>query len=351
MPKALPSHSLPQCVGRIQFFQMGLEMKRANGFGMQAVSALIFGMIGCQAAFGQTVYFVNDVAGSPLVASDANGALLWRESYRPYGERMLKPATANAQWFHGKLTDPDTGLEDFGARNYDPVIGRFLSIDPVDYSDGNIHSFNRYAYGNNNPQKYKDPDGRWAQAIAFTIGFAIDVGVQVALEGKDLNPFSKNGWDISDAALSGAGAALTGNVTAGFARQALKGTMTVTEAGLKSTAVGAAVGFETSIAQDAVNGKPPDGKKAAAAAFGAGLGTAAGAKLSSKAASTITNLERSVDSLGIGEATRSSVNFGTGQALGTSAGQSTGKAAADAVGAGLGKKAEQAANEASKSEE
>jgi RHS repeat-associated protein len=124
------------------------------------VMAVLFGL--CGIAEAQTVYFHNDIAGTPIAASDENGNLLWQESYRPYGERMLKPAAAksNSQWFHGKSTDADTGMEDFGARNYDPVLGRFLSIDPVDFSEKSIHSFNRYGYGNNNPLRYVDPDGR-----------------------------------------------------------------------------------------------------------------------------------------------------------------------------------------------
>ena len=44
------------------------------------------------------------------------------------------------------------------ARYYDPVIGRFYSNDPIGFRD--IHSFNRYAYANNNPYKYVDPDGK-----------------------------------------------------------------------------------------------------------------------------------------------------------------------------------------------
>ena len=43
------------------------------------------------------------------------------------------------------------------ARYYDPVIGRFYSNDPVGFM--NIHTFNRYAYVNNNPYKYVDPFG------------------------------------------------------------------------------------------------------------------------------------------------------------------------------------------------
>ena len=51
------------------------------------------------------------------------------------------------------------------ARYDDPVIGRFMSNDPVDAvshlgRQEGIHGFNRYAYANNNPYKYVDPDGR-----------------------------------------------------------------------------------------------------------------------------------------------------------------------------------------------
>lgn len=134
--------------------------ERLSRWAMGVCVALLVGLGMPGLALAQTVYYHNDTAGSPIVATDEAGNLLWRESYRPYGERMLKPAAANNQWFHGKQADPDTGMSDFGARNYDPVLGRFLSIDPVDFTEKNIHSFNRYNYGNNNPLKFKDPDGR-----------------------------------------------------------------------------------------------------------------------------------------------------------------------------------------------
>jgi RHS repeat-associated protein len=111
-------------------------------------------------AHAQTVYYHNDMAGSPLAASDEGGSLLWREGYRPYGERIQVPASDNKLWFHGKQADDDSGLSNFGARSYDPIVGRFMGTDPQAFNDQNIHSFNRYAYGNNNPYKFKDPDGR-----------------------------------------------------------------------------------------------------------------------------------------------------------------------------------------------
>jgi hypothetical protein len=41
-----------------------------------------------------------------------------------------------------------------------PSSARFLGVDPIHFQENNIHSFNRYAYGNNNPYRFIDPDGR-----------------------------------------------------------------------------------------------------------------------------------------------------------------------------------------------
>lgn len=50
------------------------------------------------------------------------------------------------------------------ARYYDPVIGRFMSNDPVGFT-GEVASFNRYSYVDNNPYKYNDPDGKHRRHI------------------------------------------------------------------------------------------------------------------------------------------------------------------------------------------
>jgi hypothetical protein len=55
------------------------------------------------------------------------------------------------------------------ARYYDPVIGRFYSNDPASFS--NIHNFNRYAYANNNPYKFVDPDGNNALLLRSATPF------------------------------------------------------------------------------------------------------------------------------------------------------------------------------------
>ena len=131
---------------------------------------------------GGVIYFHNDVSGSPLAATDASGNVLWKESYRPYGERVANSSTATANnklWFTGKPQDAQTGLSYMGARYYDSILGRFTGIDSVDFQEGNLHSFNRYAYGNNNPYRYVDPDGRHPILVGMGIGAVIG-GVSAA---------------------------------------------------------------------------------------------------------------------------------------------------------------------------
>ena len=45
-------------------------------------------------------------------------------------------------------------------RYYDPIAGRFLSVDPITTDANSGSHFGRYDYVNNNPFKYTDPDGR-----------------------------------------------------------------------------------------------------------------------------------------------------------------------------------------------
>ena len=96
--------------------------------------------------------------GGKLVAKD--GYLPPAKSgdmhYKPFGDSI--ETAVDAVGFTGHKFDKDLGLSYMQARYYDPVIGRFMSNDPIGFRD--IHSFNRYTYVNNNPYRYTDPDGR-----------------------------------------------------------------------------------------------------------------------------------------------------------------------------------------------
>ena len=120
----------------------------------------------------QTVtYFHNDISGTPVLATDANGNVVWKENYRPYGERLNNPSAeaGNAIGFAGKPFDSNTGLSYMGARYYDPGLGRFMGVDAAPADPGSVHGINRYAYANNNPYKYVDPDGHSPIDVAFLV--------------------------------------------------------------------------------------------------------------------------------------------------------------------------------------
>ncbi|MGW0469298.1 ricin-type beta-trefoil lectin domain protein [Streptomyces sp. NPDC003027] len=80
----------------------------------------------------------------------------------PFGnQRGVDTAGANMQTdkgFLGKTRDDASGFQPLGARLYDPVVGRFLSADPLLDLNDPLQS-NGYAYAHNNPVTHADPTG------------------------------------------------------------------------------------------------------------------------------------------------------------------------------------------------
>lgn len=64
--------------------------------------------------------------------------------------------------FAGGHFDHETGLVRFGARDYDPEIGRWLSKDPILFTGGQE---NLYAYVGNNPINQFDPNGLYTMRV------------------------------------------------------------------------------------------------------------------------------------------------------------------------------------------
>ncbi|WP_406293478.1 polymorphic toxin-type HINT domain-containing protein [Embleya sp. NBC_00888] len=108
-------------------------------------------------------YMAADHHGTPSSALDAATLTATRRQSKPFGEpRGTQPTQANGQWpddkgFLGKPMD-STGLTHVGAREYDPGLGRFISVDPImDLTNaGQMHG---YTYSNNTPLTSSDPSG------------------------------------------------------------------------------------------------------------------------------------------------------------------------------------------------
>ncbi|MGH2690104.1 MAG: RHS repeat-associated core domain-containing protein, partial [Actinomycetota bacterium] len=75
------------------------------------------------------VYFPDFVGSNAVVARD-DGAVE-KSYFRPFGEFAQQGGGMTPYLFTDQEHDPETNLQYFGARYYDPWIGRFLSHDPA----------------------------------------------------------------------------------------------------------------------------------------------------------------------------------------------------------------------------
>jgi len=111
---------------------------------------------------GAVDYFVKDHLGSVRVIVDQAGTVREQNDYYPFGERCPESTYAvsavNRYKFNGKeeQTVGDLGMLDYGARMYQAGIGRWFVPDPLAEK---YYSVSPYAYCNNNPIRFIDPDG------------------------------------------------------------------------------------------------------------------------------------------------------------------------------------------------
>ncbi|MBD8644705.1 hypothetical protein IFT63_14080 [Stenotrophomonas sp. CFBP 13724] len=104
----------------------------------------------------------NDALGSPVVTTNGAGAVVERKQFEPYGASV--GAATDGVGYTGHVMDAGTGLTYMQQRYMDPVLGVFLSVDPVTAYGSPVVQFNRYRYGNGNPFNFTDPDGRKGKA-------------------------------------------------------------------------------------------------------------------------------------------------------------------------------------------
>ncbi|MEI2689189.1 MAG: RHS repeat-associated core domain-containing protein [Anaerolineae bacterium] len=122
---------------------------------------------------GQTYYLLNDHLTSTAITTNSSGVRQTELRYFAYGgTRYDAGGQMTIYRYTGQRVEIGTGLYDYGARWYDPQIGRFLAPDSIVPNVGSSQSLNRYAYVNGNPLKYTDPSGHWLES-AIDIAFII----------------------------------------------------------------------------------------------------------------------------------------------------------------------------------
>ena len=105
-------------------------------------------------------YFHKDHLGSSTVMTNASGLSVETSEYLPYGGNRDQSGTSVSDYkFTDQELDTSTGLYNYDARIYDPVIGRFVSADTIVSHPFDPQGLNRYSYCRNNPLIYVDPSG------------------------------------------------------------------------------------------------------------------------------------------------------------------------------------------------
>jgi RHS repeat-associated protein len=109
-----------------------------------------------EARSSATSYYEADALGSVTSLSGSTGAVANTYTYDSFGKVTNFAGTlTNPFQYTGHGSDPETNLDYYRFRYYDPSTGRFLSEDPITFSGG----IDFYSYVRNRPLDHVDPFG------------------------------------------------------------------------------------------------------------------------------------------------------------------------------------------------
>ena len=103
-------------------------------------------------------YYLQDHQGNNRVVADKDGNVDETNHYYPFGGVFASSQNVQPYKYNGKELDTKKGLNwyDYGAREYDAVLGRFTTMDPMAEK---YYAVSPYTYCVNNPIKFVDPTG------------------------------------------------------------------------------------------------------------------------------------------------------------------------------------------------
>ncbi len=158
-------------------------------------------------------YYHTDHLGGLNVLTDRFGLARELTEIDPFGQTVKHQkfgAPSKTAWYYftGKPFDDETGLYYYGARYYDPKLGRFITPDTVVQRHNDPQTLNRYSYCSNNPVNRVDMDGHkwsWRKFFGAIVGAVVTAVVTIVL-----TPF------VGPVFAGAIGGALGGMVSAGI---------------------------------------------------------------------------------------------------------------------------------------
>ena len=143
-------------------------------------------------------YYIKDITGNIIKIKDEEGNSIVEYKYDAYGkvEKTIiennNVSKYNPFIYKGYYYDEETELYYCNTRYYSPEIGRWISIDDVDYLDPeSVSGLNLYCYCMNNSINKYDPSGHFAIStliigaiIEFVVGGATSAVFQELTKGR-----------------------------------------------------------------------------------------------------------------------------------------------------------------------
>ena len=221
----------------------------------------------------QTFWYEKNLQGDVVAVYSHDGVKLVSYAYDAWGNTTITThvsgtaASYNPFRYRGYYYDRDIGLYCLGTRWYSTQFRRFLSPDDVSYlgANGDLNSYNLYAYCSNNPVMYVDPTGH--SIVLFTIvigtlvgafiGGGIDVCKQLIIDGTE---FENINWgSVINSTLVGGALGFSNAMGVCFLGPALAGLSTVSTSAtvcsfLASIGVSALAGGGGFVLQELRNG-------------------------------------------------------------------------------------------------
>ena len=115
---------------------------------------------------GTKYTYVKNLQGDVIRIINANGVTVVEYNYDAWGNILSTTGSMastlgaiNPFRYRGYYYDTESGWYYLNSRYYDPLVGRFLNADGVIGANGGIMGYNMFAYCDNNPVMYVDPNG------------------------------------------------------------------------------------------------------------------------------------------------------------------------------------------------